>query len=98
MTLKSPKEFGKIPLNLLSLKSSSTRFEALDILSGIFPTKLFLYIIRRCRLGRLNPIFDGSMPEREFWLRIKNSNVEMLKIFEGTGPLKLLFRNCKTWS
>jgi hypothetical protein len=98
MSVKSPKELGIIPVNSLSLMSSTARFEAFDILSGNFPTKLFSYICRRCRLGRPNPMFDGSMPEKKFICRIKTSNVEMLKSFEGIGPLKLLFDNCRTWS
>jgi len=88
--LKYPKELGTIPLNSLSPKLTLKRFEALDIVFGIFPTNLFPYIARNCRLGSPNPKFDGSMPEKEFSSRRKYSNVDMLKTCEGIGPLKLL--------
>jgi hypothetical protein len=66
------------------------RLEELNILFGIFPTKLLLFKCKYCNLGRLYPIFDVIMPDKLLFSRDNHISDDMLRILDGIDPLRLL--------
>ncbi|RYQ82035.1 hypothetical protein Ahy_B10g100611 isoform C [Arachis hypogaea] len=98
--LNLPISYGSSPTRALDDKftsKTSLRFQKEDVSKvalnkpfGMLPTSLFPVKCSCTKFGRVYPISDGKTPERELYERYKYFNVEMLKIFDGIGPLKSL--------
>lgn len=86
--VKFPKDLGITPLNSFWSSIILLRLEALGKLCGRFPPSLFSDKNKVVRLGRALPIFEGRRPERKLGPSSNSTNVDMLKILEGIGPLR----------